>query len=752
MVESFTLVTSTILINTFLTEGVKVLTEKLIESGIGTSGSGLPQKVKEDSRYQEAMLTYTKRSLQLKEQELQVKQELSKQKLQQDAFYEQAKITQKDQDLQLKEQELQVKQELSKQKLQQDAFYEQAKIAQKDRDLQLKKEQVEARREFSQKLLNLLRERQANTNNLKLREIQNDWDNDNWFSNLDRQETEQILGNNQHRLLILVSKPEISKDCPDSFHNNLKNEIRIGIGQFLSQHYPLGNPLSPVEFYGDYFNKPIPDIGVKQLQSVIETVPTAILYSDISDYQINFCIVFWGLQSNKVLQFCLPALNWEDAYQELQQKGKQEKEALRDIRQIIVNIQKLLAAFIADWYYLQINPVYEPQLFQLESKFLKEWVAPFIEQLQAPYRLNQADVYYQRGLQLAQLEHYREAVASFDIALEFQPELAEILYNKGRALQNLGEAEKAIACYDKALEIQPDYPEARFYREIALLPGRRNYKFDVITVNASGREIKREKKQAEHYTEDLGKGITLEMVIIRGGTFMMGSPLSEKERRDYESPQHLVTVAPFFMGKYPITQAQWQAVSSLDKVERDINPDPSSFKGDNRPVEQISWYDAVEFCKRLSIATSREYRLPSEAEWEYACRAGTTTPFHFGETITTDLANYNGNYIYANAPKGIYRQTTTPVGQFPANAFGLCDMHGNILEWCADHWHSNYDGAPSDGRAWLTNKEKHSRLLRGTSCHKSPSICRSAHRRGVDPSYRETLIGFRVVAVASLVI
>ncbi|MCC5668384.1 hypothetical protein LC653_32150 [Nostoc sp. CHAB 5784] len=339
MVDPVTLVTSTVLINTFLTEGVKVLTEKLIESGIGTSGSGLPQKVKEDSRYQEAMLAYTKRSLQLKEQQLQVKQEFSQQKLQQDAFSEQAKIAQKDRDLQLKKEQVEAQREFSQQKLQQDALYEQAKIAQKDRDLQLKKEQVKAQREFSQKLLNLLGERQANTNNLKLREIQNDWDNHNWFSNLNRQETEQILGNNQHRLLILVSKPEISKDCPDSFHNNLKTEIRNGIGQFLRQHYPPTNPLSPVEFYGDYFKKPIPDIGVRQLQSVIETVPTAILYSDISDYQMNFNIVFWGLQSNKFVQFSLPKWNWEDASQELQQKGKQEKEALRDIRQILLTFR-----------------------------------------------------------------------------------------------------------------------------------------------------------------------------------------------------------------------------------------------------------------------------------------------------------------------------------------------------------------------------------------------------------------------------
>lgn len=166
---------------------------------------------------------------------------------------------------------------------------------------------------------------------------------------------------------------------------------------------------------------------------------------------------------------------------------------------------------------------------------------------------------------------------------------------------------------------------------------------------------------AEYFTEDLDNGVTLDMVDIPGGKFMMGSPEGEGAAR--EKPQHQVTVLPFFMGKYPITQAQWRAIASREdlKVERDLNPDPSYFGDELCPVEQVSWYDAVEFCGRLSKHTGKEYRLPSEAEWEYACRADTITPFHFGETITTDLANY-AKY-----------QKTTPVGGFPANAFGLSD-------------------------------------------------------------------------------
>ncbi len=225
----------------------------------------------------------------------------------------------------------------------------------------------------------------------------------------------------------------------------------------------------------------------------------------------------------------------------------------------------------------------------------------------------------------------------------------------------------------------------------------KSFEFDVVTVNAQGWKISRKKCRAQYFTEDLGNGVTLEMVAIPGGTFMMGAPKNEQGSRDDERPQHQVTVQPFFMGRYPVTQAQWRAVAALPQVNKELDPNPSYFKGDDRPVERISWYDGLEFCARLNFrinfTAGRDYRLPSEAEWEYACRAGTTTPFYFGETITTDLANYDGNYTYGNAPKGEFRQETTTVGSFPPNAFCLYDMHGNVWEWCADTWHDNYEGA-----------------------------------------------------------
>ena len=279
--------------------------------------------------------------------------------------------------------------------------------------------------------------------------------------------------------------------------------------------------------------------------------------------------------------------------------------------------------------------------------------------------------------------------------------------------------------------------------------------FVVELVNVQGKVIDRQ-SQAKYYCEELGNGVSLDLVKIPAGTFQMGSPKSELGRLDREDPQHSVTVSGFWMGMYPVTQAQWRVVASFAKVKHDLEPDPSHFKGDNRPVEKISWHDALEFCARLSQKTGREYRLPSEAEWEYACRAGTTTPFHFGPTITTDLANYRGkDYIYegksysgfyGDGPKGEYREETTPVGYFKAaNPFGLYDMHGNVWEWCLDYWHNSYQGAPTDGSAWLTGGDDSYRLLRGGSWDDIPGICRSAYRIRLNPDFRNSLVGLRIV-------
>ncbi len=276
----------------------------------------------------------------------------------------------------------------------------------------------------------------------------------------------------------------------------------------------------------------------------------------------------------------------------------------------------------------------------------------------------------------------------------------------------------------------------------------RPFEFETVTVDRQGEIVQRSPQQAFYFVEPLGEPApALEMVAIPGGYFRMGSPKKEPERYDNESPQHPVTVQPFFLSKYPITQAQWQFVAALPEAERSLKAQPSHFKGHNRPVEQVSWEDAAEFCARLSQHTGRDYRLPTEAEWEYACRAGTHTPFSFGETITSDLANYDGTYTYADEPAGEHRNQTTDVGLFPPNEFGLCDMHGNVWEWCLDHWHQNYEGAPSDGSAWLSDEGKALRVLRGGSWSDYPRNCRSACRNYSYLDDRYNGIGFRVVCV-----
>lgn len=335
------------------------------------------------------------------------------------------------------------------------------------------------------------------------------------------------------------------------------------------------------------------------------------------------------------------------------------------------------------------------------------------------------------------------------------------------------------------------------------------FEYDVVTVNAQGKEIKRQRRQNQYFTENLGNDISLDMVAIPGGSFLMGTEdkeierLTEKfgDRFKYESPQHKVTVSSFFISKYPITQRQWREIALRTdlKVKIDLNPEPSEFKHDpksfafpsirgnldlpaygnnpsylDRPVECISWNEAKEFCDRVtalcdrfSQLTAKKYRLPSEAEWEYVCRAVISyqssiiseelrikewnqkydQPFHFGETITSDLVNYDGTIIYAHEAEGLKRGETTPVGMFPPNGFGLYDMHGNVWEWCADNWHSNYRNAPIDGSAWIDdNRKKLDFVLRGGSWFVIPDYCRSAYRSlNFRRDFRTYYFGFRVV-------
>lgn len=264
-------------------------------------------------------------------------------------------------------------------------------------------------------------------------------------------------------------------------------------------------------------------------------------------------------------------------------------------------------------------------------------------------------------------------------------------------------------------------------------PSAERFEFQALEVNRRGEVTRRRELEGLRFFERLPQDASLEMIIIPAGCFRMGSP----ERCGYpdEHPQHSVSVPSLAVGRHPVTQAQWGAVVPWSL--------PWRCRGDRRPADRVSWLAAREFCERLSRITGRTYRLPSEAEWEMACRAGTSTPFSCGETITTELANYVGEHTYCWEPAGIYRHETTDVGSFPPNPFGLCDMHGNVWEWCADAWHDGYAGAPVDGSIWA-DEEGSARVLRGGCWHDPPELCRSAARLRGLADEGEDYYGFRV--------
>jgi formylglycine-generating enzyme required for sulfatase activity len=314
------------------------------------------------------------------------------------------------------------------------------------------------------------------------------------------------------------------------------------------------------------------------------------------------------------------------------------------------------------------------------------------------------------------------------------------------------------AAYSKATaktQITPiATPKAPPIKAIAPQLSQFSFETATVTVNRVGigkfsknqLQINTRQRIGSRYFETLGnvqgKPIELEMVLILAGKFQIGSPPSEAERSDEEMPRHIVNVPSFFMSRFPITQRQW-------KVLMDNNPAIFIGNGD-RPVETVSWDDAQAFCQKLAERTNKPYRLPSESEWEYACRAGTLTAFCFGETIAANLANYNGASPYKYAPQGISNSTTTEVGTYPANAFGLHDMHGNVWEWCADTWHDDYDLLPRDGTAWTQGGDRSCRVIRGGSWRDPAHYCRSAKRFQNAANQGDRNTGFRIAVTLAM--
>ena len=296
--------------------------------------------------------------------------------------------------------------------------------------------------------------------------------------------------------------------------------------------------------------------------------------------------------------------------------------------------------------------------------------------------------------------------------------------------------------------------------QVQLRPGEAEGFIEVLSEGDSPGQT-----QSYQDEEALLADVTLEMVRIPAGEYVMGAPEQEEESGDSERPQHVVKIAEFGLGRYPITQEQWAVVAGWESVDKELEPYPSTFNGYTHPVENVSWEDTKEFCGRLSKKTGKKYRLPTEAEWEYACRAINleelsggdesekiqawnkkySQPFSFGETISADLSNYSGDYVYGTGRKGEYQGKTTTVGNFPANNFGLHDMHGNVWEWCEDDYHDNYQDAPKDGRAWIDKDDSQTlKITRGGSWYVIPWYCRSAVRGWFSRADRRSSIGFRV--------
>ena len=422
--------------------------------------------------------------------------------------------------------------------------------------------------------------------------------------------------------------------------------------------------------------------------------------------------------------------------------------------QFLTAYHNLLTAFFADVHYL-IHYSLEPQLPQL----ILEVVGEFSEYDVGVSMLQWAvdgflDVF--KALETDRLALIPDLSIDFAANLVNLPdksfaqkvlEYSVVSWLKARSL-SLGSFEENLATLEAVLVPEDVAYVGKLNRCLAVLKNNpdfyiigKEFTFEIVTVNSSGKITNRRQGSALQKVEKLANNVTLEMVYIPGGTFTMGSPKSEANRDSDEGPQHQVKVPPFYLGKYPVTQAQYQAI---------MGNNPSGFKGEKLPVEKVTWHNklpvekvtwhnAVEFCQKLSQKTGKTYRLPSEAQWEYACRAGTTTPFYFGETLTPELANFNNN-----------RGETTDVGSFPPNAFGLYDMHGNVWEWCQDVWHENYNGAPTDGSAWESGGDNSRRMLRGGSWYNNPENCRSANRNWLVAGNCGINLGFRVVLLPGL--
>ncbi|MEG4272908.1 MULTISPECIES: serine/threonine protein kinase [unclassified Microcoleus] len=350
-------------------------------------------------------------------------------------------------------------------------------IAQTARRIELQEQEQQDRVKLAALQRDLMRELQAKDIQVKLAEIQTIWDKDTWFSKLNREETKQILLQQQHRLLILLSPPKISKRCPETFCEDLPIEMR-SVGDFLRQHYPQQDVLRPVKFYSDYFTESIGDIDVERLQRILSPVPTTILYSDISDYAVTFRVGFWGFLNNQeVSLFSTKVFDWEEAKDGLLASGVSEKKALRMIRQLIVAIHKLLAGFLADLYYLNIDPGYEPLLFKLKDELAQnglaeEWVKPYFDILQ--------------DIQGRQRELYEQELKKLMEQVETERQSQDAAKAEAQRQQQIEEAAKAEAQRQQQIQ-EKTIRKAYSFKCVKTLNGVAMSSVDCVVISPDGK-------------------------------------------------------------------------------------------------------------------------------------------------------------------------------------------------------------------------------------------------------------------------
>ena len=439
----------------------------------------------------------------------------------------------------------------------------------------------------------------------------------------------------------------------------------------------------------------------------------------------------------------------EDRVYEFVDEGEGERSEIRAelLKNVAVSTTvRALSTYIDKQFGLSLRDF----LAELSSELDVEGDAEIL----APFAIVSATVLRRKGREYAKFiqtveQYYPEALPQMDLR-DRSPWDSQRL-NEWAIAQNIQLVPQVVPIATIRFDDRPSMPDPEDPNVL------RSFEFQVVTLDDLGNIASQKTETASYFIEPLGAGVKpLELVAIPGGRFLMGSPEEEAERQSREGPQREVTVPPFFMSKYQVTQAQWRYVAeTLPEVGRELKVDPVIHKGPDNPVERVSWLDVQEFCARVTVLAGRICRLPSEAEWEYACRAGTTTPFHFGETISPEVANYDGSATpYGKGKKGVDRNETIPVGSLDfANSFGLYDMHGNVWEWCEDDFHDNYQGAPDDGSARKdASNDSGSKILRGGSWIGNPWLCRSAFRNWYPVVSRFNYFGFRVVYSSSRIL